>query len=405
MEQDLMARAACTIVSLNYLAYARTLCESFLHFHPDCRFYVLVVDRLPADFVREEELFEMVLVEELGIADFTSVAFKYDILELNTNVKPTFLKRLLGEGYEQVLYLDPDICVYHELDTVYEALRAHSIVLTPHVLHPVADGGQTERIFLSGGSFNLGFIAIGAGEETNRFLDWWEERCLGLAFDEQRTGLFVDQKWLNLATCFFPSVGVLRDPASNMAYWNLQERSLSAGGDGWIVNQSTPLRFYHFSGISVDGGEQISKFVSINLASRPDLRDLFMDYRERLVRHGIRHAYKGGYAFGTFENGQYINRLTRAIYASRLSEFSGEDPFRATSKFYKWAEGAHVLGSSDTMNAHTAKNFEGKDRRIRAIHFVLRLLLRVVGADRYTLLLKYLSYISILRNQADVLIT
>jgi hypothetical protein len=396
MEQDLMARAACTIVSLNYLAYARALCESFLRFHPDCRFYVLVVDRLPAEFVRKDEQFEMVLVEELGITDFTSVAFKYDILELNTNVKPTFLKRLLREGYEQVIYLDPDICIYHELDTVF--------VLTPHVLSPVADGGQAERVFLSGGSFNLGFIAIGAGEETDRFLDWWEERCLGLAFDEQRTGLFVDQKWLNLAACFFPSVGVLRDPGTNMAYWNLHERGLSVGNDGWIVNQSTPLKFFHFSGVSVDGGEKISKFTNTDLADRQDLRDLFEDYRGRLIKHGIRDAYKGGYAFGKFENGQYINRLTRAIYASRLSEFSGEDPFRVTSKCYRWAEGARVLSARDTMNAHTAKNFEGKDRRIRAIHFMLRLLLRVAGAERYTLLLKYLSYISILRNQGDVLI-
>jgi len=40
--------AACTIVSRNYLSHARILAESFARHEPDGRFYLLVVDRLPA---------------------------------------------------------------------------------------------------------------------------------------------------------------------------------------------------------------------------------------------------------------------------------------------------------------------------------------------------------------------
>jgi hypothetical protein len=36
------------------------------------------------------------------------------------------------------------------------------------------------------------------------------------------------------------------------------------------------------------------------------------------------------------------------------------------------------------------------------LHSMFRLALRILGADRYTVLLKYLSYVSILRNQRDV---
>ena len=38
-----MKRAACTIVSPNYLAYARTLSASYLAQHPGHRFFVLLV--------------------------------------------------------------------------------------------------------------------------------------------------------------------------------------------------------------------------------------------------------------------------------------------------------------------------------------------------------------------------
>jgi hypothetical protein len=402
MEKALMARAACTIVSLNYLAYARTLCDSFLRFHPECKFYVLLVDRLPKDVDLSNEKFELVQVEELGIPNFQSVAFKYDILELNTNVKPTFLKALLARGIDQVVYLDPDIFVYRTLDSVFDALSDQSIVLSPHALSPNDD--QSELIFLSCGVFNLGFVAVKKCAETDRFLSWWENRCLNLAFSEQRTGLFVDQKWTNLVPCFFDSVKILKNPGCNMAYWNLHERQLSQAGDVWMVNQSNPLEFFHFSGISVDGGERISKFTDrFDLINRPELRTILEDYRAKLIDNGFRNSYSGKYAFGVFDNGQYISRLARSIYAANLDRFSGENPFSSSSKFYLWAKKTRLLCARDSANSYTLRSYSKVDLRLRLLHALLRVMLRLMGAERYTVMLKYLSHISILRNQSDVL--
>jgi len=399
-----MVRAACTIVSLNYLPYARTLCDSFLQFHQGYRFYVLIVDRLPSGFDRTIEHFELITVEELGVQDFLSVAFKYDILELNTNVKPTFLKFLLARNIEQVVYLDPDIRVYRALDSVFGALDEHAIVLTPHTTSPAPDDGQSESILLSCGVFNLGFVAVSKRAETDTFLSWWENRCLKLAFSEQRTGLFVDQKWINLVPCFFDSIKILKSPGCNMAYWNLQERQLSQNGNAWVVNKSRSLEFFHFSGISVDGGEQISKYTDrFDLTNRPDLRQIIEDYRAELISHGIRDSHSEKYAFGIFDNGQYINHLTRAIYASNLDEFSGENPFSSSSKFYAWAKSKRLLSNLDSAGSYTAKSYPKSDWRLLTLNGLLRLLLRFLGADRYTMLLKYLSHISILRDQSGVL--
>lgn len=404
MEEVLMVRAACTIVSLNYLSYARTLCDSFLRFHPDCKFYVLLVDRLPADFHRLSERFEIIAVEELDIADFPSVAFKYDILELNTNVKPTFLKALLVRGIDQLVYLDPDIFVYRALDSVFAALSEHSVVLTPHILSPIPDDGQSELIFLSSGVFNLGFVAVSKCSETDRFLSWWGNRCLNLAFNEERTGMFVDQKWLNLVPCFFDSMKILKDPGCNMAYWNLHERRLSQNNGVWMVNECVPLGFFHFSGVSVDGGAQISKFTDrFDLKNRPDLRSIFEEYRAQLIDHGYRTSYSGKYAFGVFDNGQYINRLTRSMYAANLERFSDENPFSSSSRLYEWAKAARLFSARDSANSYTKKSYSKTDPRLRLLHTVLRLALRILGADHYTVLLKYLSYISILRHQNDVI--
>jgi hypothetical protein len=398
-----MMRSGCTIVSFNYLAYARTLCDSFLEANPGCEFYVLLVDRLPSDFNRSGERFELITVEELAIPAFSSVAFKYDILELNTNVKPTFLIALLDRGIEEVVYLDPDIFVYQELSPVFDALEKQVVVLTPHALSPFPDP-QSEVTLLSAGAFNLGFIAVRNSPEARQFLSWWEVRCLNLAYDEPRTALFVDQKWISLVPCFFDSVAILKHRGCNMAYWNLHERQLSHHDGKWIVNGTDSLVFFHFSGISVDGDGRISKYTDdYTLENRPDLRQLFEDYRFKLIEHGIRDTCEGKYAFGSFDNGQFINRLTRSLYAANLERFAGEDPFSRSSKFYAWAKASRIFSEIESAKLFTSKSYSKDDRRVRFIHGALRLALRVLGADRYTMLMKYLSYISILRNQGYAL--
>ena len=398
-----MIRAACTIISLNYLAYARTLCNSFLEFHPDYKFYVLLVDRLPDGFDLSHEKFELVLVEDLGIPDFESVAFKYGVLELNTSVKPTFLKRILAEGVDQVIYFDPDILVCSALDPVYEALTTSGIVLTPHCTAPNEGAPYAEVLLLREGVFNLGFIAVSKTIETERFLDWWEHRCLTLGYDERWAGLFLDQKWINLVPCYFESVYVLKHPGCNVAYWNLHERSLEKTQTSWVVNGTTPLVFFHFSGISVDGGDRISKHTEqFGLTSRPDLAELFRHYRQCLVSNGIREFSNYRYAFDHFDNGTLVNRLQRAAFVASEKRFGSVNPFNAEGPFYRWARRRHLQGRQDSVGQYGRKAYRKADIRIRLVNAILRLALRLLGADRYTILMKYLEYASLLRNQKDV---
>ncbi len=227
--------AACTIISPNYLPYARTLATCYLAHHPGHRFFVLLVANLsdPAPFpsaTEAAEPFETVLLTTLPIPDLLAIAFQYDLLELNTDVKPTFLRYLFAQhALEHLTYLDPDIFVYAPLTPVFEALSDNDAVLTPHITSPIDDDllpGEQEMLY--NGTYNLGFIALRNTPAADRILAWWERRCLTLGFSEGRTGLFVDQKWMNLAPGLFPHVAILRHPGCNMAYWNLHERTLTS---------------------------------------------------------------------------------------------------------------------------------------------------------------------------------
>ena len=108
--QGPMNLAACTIISKNYIALARTLADSFRQFHPDIPFFVLLVDRVDGYFRPESERFYLLDIEALDIPGKDSFRFKYNILELNTAVKPYFLSYLLDSfKIEKLIYFDPDI--------------------------------------------------------------------------------------------------------------------------------------------------------------------------------------------------------------------------------------------------------------------------------------------------------
>lgn len=398
--------AACTIVSPNYLAYARTVSASYLKQHPEHRFFILIVADLSLEERKafEGEEFTPVMLMEIGLADVRGEGMKYDILELNTNVKPTFMKYLIQTfDLERLIYLDPDIFVYSPLTPVFEVLDGGaSTILTPHMTTPVDDDklpGEQEMLY--NGTYNLGFVAVRRCEESWRLLSWWERRCLALGFSEGRTGLFVDQKWMNLAPGMFDQVKILRHPGCNMAYWNLHERTLLEAAENYVVNGSVPLCFFHFSGIVLDDPAMLSKNTNrYTLADRPDLSRLFREYKAAVLANKDDVREGMAYGFDRLTDGTAITRLARRIYAKHQPRWAGQDPFDATGDFAAFAKKLGLVAGKVAPGKATWREFNPKDRRVEMVHRLLKMALRILGPNRYELLMRYLSHIAVLRNQS-----
>ena len=400
--------AACTIVSPNYLAYARTLAASYLAQHPDHRFFVLIVANLADAASLTSQPFETVLLSEIGLPDLLAVAMKYDILELNTNVKPTFLRHLIARHtLDRLVYLDPDIFCYAPLTPVFDALETHDAVLTPHITAPIVDRklpGEQELLY--NGTYNLGFVAVRNTPNADALLAWWERRCLELGFSEGRTGLFVDQKWMNLAPGLFDRVAILRHPGCNMAYWNLHERTLTVAYCNISVvtpaaGNPVPLCFFHFSGLVLADPTLLSRNTDrFTLAARPDLTAIFAGYRAKVLANSDPRLESLPYGFDTFSDGVAITRLARRLYSANQPSFPEADPFAASSAFALFARARGLVAGKAAVPRSTWSEFSGADRRVQAVHTLLRLALRLLGPNRYELLMRYLAHISVLRNQA-----
>lgn len=392
-------RAIFTIASKNYSAMARVMLLSSIKHNPCVDHYYFLVDEDGSGIVCANEGICLVKASEIIKSDFGSMSFYYNVTELNTAIKPFAFKYLLEKGYKDVLYFDPDICIYSTLDVVFDQLRTYTIILTPHITSPIGEEDKCvphEIVHLRTGTYNLGFIGVSNSEETERFIAWWCEKCRICCFEEVESGLFVDQKWINLVPGLFDGVGILRHRGCNVAYWNLHERFL----ENHVVNSEYPLIFFHFSGIVFSDLDAISKYQDrYNLSIRLDIKDLYYEYRDRVYSEGYSKFNNCIYSYECYDDGASIGPMARRLYINVMDRF--KEPFKTGDGSYK--EFLRRRGLLEKNKNGISLAVAAINKKGNGVNAVLRIVMRIIGVDRYVALLKYLRYICVVRRQQFLL--
>ncbi len=332
-----MSAAAFTIIAKNYLPMARVMMASLRRVAPEVRRIAVLVDRPDGYFDPAREDFEVILSEDLPIPQSRWFHFKYGILELATAVKPYAAQHIFERyGVDRLLFFDPDVQIYGDVQPLLDALDDHSIVLTPHLTAPLEDDRRpTDLDILLSGSYNLGFIGIRNCEESARFIEWWQKKVYEQCVVDLAKGLFVDQRWVDLVPGLFSGVGILRDPGLNVAYWNIAQRRIQRSPQGYLVN-GRPLFFFHFSGFDPDQPYTFSRHQDrLTLDDLGDARELVLQYRQLLYESGYAKCKEWPYAFGVFENGFPIPDVGRPAHhesadlVTRIADPFSEEGYRA----------------------------------------------------------------------------
>lgn len=344
-----------TSVTRSYLPKARVLAESVKRLHPEWSFAVLLSDVLPDEWDPAAWPFDhVVLLPELGIPDWRSWAFGHTVVELCTAVKGRGALVLIDRVRpDKIMYLDPDIRVYASLQPLSDLLDSYDILLTPHLLDPETTPQaivDNELCTLRHGTYNLGFYAATTAGQGLAFIEWWADRLSTHCINDIPGGIFTDQRWCDLAPCYFDTLHIVRDRGSNVATWNVAHRRISKTPAGDWMAGDVPLRFYHFTGYdSGDGIGMLERYAS----DQPAAFRLWDDYRTRLLEAGQGQDRFTAWEYSRFSNGAPITTVMRRLYRARRDlQEAFPNPYQVDGLhcYYEWWQAEVRAGRIDATN-------------------------------------------------------
>jgi len=398
-------KAFCTIAAKNYLPHARTLGDSLNKCCPGIPFHILLADDTEGMLDLSREKYDTVEVKNIGIPFYKDMAFKYDVIEFCTSVKPFFFEHLFDTyGYDKVVYLDPDMYVYDNLEHIFNILDDDFVVLTPHILKPYLkyEGAISEEELLFVGIYNLGFAAFNKSVQARQVLEWWKLKLKDQCFADKEDALHVDQRWIDfLPALYEKGVHILRHPGYNISHWNMHERSFSFKNEKYYVDDDFPLVIYHFSGLDPHNYKAICRKQQIfHLDTLPEYRELFEQYVEELIGNGYYELSLLPYCYSKFNNGIKIFKFQRRLYrALTLNKSLNElginidDPFASgLDSLYALFEKNKLIIEEYAKSLKPAPQLVNEKNIKKMILFqIMKFLKTAIGINRYYHLMNFFA--------------
>lgn len=289
-----------TIAAKNQLALGRVVCRTFAEHHANVPAQMLLADEPGEWFDPAGEAFPVVplqkLREQFGRV-IEEIAQRYQQQALTYALTPFWISYLFRQGYDQVLFLKQESMVTGDLGPVMAQLEGASVLLTPHLLHPLREPAREQNILLCG-TFNGGFIAFSRCKEAEEFLGWWQERMVHHCRFETTEGMHFEQRWLDLAPAYCAGARIVRDPGVNVGHWNLPERKITFA-EGQLMAEGVPCRLFRFSGYDPAVPNQPTRyFQRLQLDELDAAAEVFAQYQKALLAAGWEETRHWPYSLG-----------------------------------------------------------------------------------------------------------
>lgn len=399
---------AFTIVAKNYIGLARILGHSLYKVNPDINFKIFVADEFPQNV---KSLPDNVVISrkvlDYSSEEWTDMSFKYDLTEFCTSIKPGVFKYLFAQGYDKVLYFDPDIYIFSSINTILQRLEDYDMVLTPQIagIHVDYTGEHPEWAMNVNGIFNLGFCGMRKSLITDKIILWWQKRLKTECFADRSIGNFTDQKWMDWMPGLLGNehLYISHDLGMNMAPWNYFERELFKKDDTLYVRFRTNdnpqhefrLVFIHFAGYDYHEMKQgiiVRKRIE-NLQEYKDLHLATEIYCKAIANNKdiFDEFITLPYTYNNYDNGVPISTFHRRLYHGYSEKYGPvRNPF-STNKgsFYCMIKKKGMI-INDNIDKISKLNLSNIDRKRKMIGMLFRVLYKFMGYKRYVLFVKSL---------------
>ncbi len=303
------------------------------------RVVVLMDPQRPAETLLRRHFDEVVPAREVLGEGFISLVFSYDALEASCAMKALALEWALRryDSTDRIVLMDPDCWIFSRMEELDELLSTRHVVLTPHLTLDEADPeviGNGLYSVLRVGTFNLGFVGIRRTAQSLDLVRWWAARVLHDCRSDPTKGLFLDQRWMDLAVVS-GAIEVLPNKGYNVNGANILARSISRRDSVYSID-GKPLRFIHFCGFGRTDDPDLL-FRGVPMENK--IHVLLARYRRRLTSLGHKDMRLLRWPHDVFASGERISRQSRRRYqaASKADPISS-DPFALSNEQLETAE-------------------------------------------------------------------
>jgi hypothetical protein len=266
----------CTITTADHLYKTLALFDSLQKVHTYSFLHVLCVDDLNTELsLKNIAFYTTTTLQNAPIANSIITKYQNNKDKLRWSLKPVFMRFILENGVDKILYVDNDIYFFEEATFLFDLLNDANFLLTPHHYprNPNKDQNWLEANYKVG-LYNAGFI--GANREAISTLQWWAECCAYRCQKSMWRGSFDDQKYLDLIPVMNERAHIVRHKGCNVADWNKDVISRTEKDGKVFLDKEYPLIFIHFNGTTVH---------AIQKGEEPFLKNAFDIYLKNLQKY------------------------------------------------------------------------------------------------------------------------
>ncbi len=386
-----------TIVAKNYLSFALTLGDSLKLQSPELDFFIFIVDDLNGVPNELANKYRTVIVGESIVPDFKEMAFKYNVTEYSTAIKPFIFNHLFSSGsYSKIIYSDPDIYFYQSPNNIYSLLDNNFCVITPHIIdiETAHKSEATDQGLLFAGIYNLGFIALRKSNESTTLLNWWSNRLRNFCYGDKWDNLHTDQKWIDFVPSYFTTgVHISHNKGFNIAYWNIHERNLKLQDEMLMVNNDMPVTFLHFSGNNPLNPLNNKQCKNLDINNYSIWKDFIEQYAKYVLNNGFGELIKFPYTYNCFENGDTVSALHRRIFR-RLQELKRTEnfvnPFATIENtfYYLLSKNRLLVGKEKAIIDFKDEGESAVNNKLSKALIVLEFAKKMLGVKKYSTMMR-----------------
>jgi hypothetical protein len=295
------------------------LAKSFLGFHPESKFVVLILDK-EAEPETLPPGTSVLSMSDLGLeaGDEWRLPMIHSGQELVALLMPALLQSVLSSGATAVAYFEVTTEVFGPLSEILEVIRAGEAITATEAV-------PSEL----GRDLGPGFIAARRGAEKT--LRSWFERLR----NQNPNGGIGSTESGQTRESWFNSIPhrVITIPGFAVGFWNLKPETVIWEGDHYEV-EGKPLRFFDFRGYDPDKPHLLSKHQGLEprilLSEWPVIAKLCDEYRDKVMEAGYGKFGHRACPFDYLPSGlpidQRMLRLYREAYRMHKQGSAKEPP-------------------------------------------------------------------------------